>query len=159
MGARRRRQTHDELAPLARPATVDADVAVVELDEAADESQADTQSSLGTVQRSIGLGKEIEDARKHLGAQANAVVAHSHNRFVALEIRGQDNLAAPIRVLGGVVQQVRNNLARRVGSPSSHTGSAGKKESSSWPLFSIKGREVSTACRRIVVSSTGTLRR
>ena len=53
--------------------------------------------------------------------------------------------AARLGVLGGVVQQVGEDLLQPGGSASSGTGSSGSETVSSWPRASISGRAVSTA--------------
>ena len=56
-----------------RPSLPRFDSPAVHLNEAADELQADPQTSLRVSQGSFGLSEHLEDVGQHLGRNANAV--------------------------------------------------------------------------------------
>ena len=45
-----------------------------------------------------------------VGGDADAGVLHRHHHVASLPLRAQPDVAPPVRVLGGVVQQVREHL-------------------------------------------------
>jgi hypothetical protein len=76
----------------------------------ADYRQADAEASrrpFGPIRR---LSEQIEDARQHLRGDADAVVSHAHHDFAFLPGRVQPDLAVFVGVLGGVAQQVGQDL-------------------------------------------------
>ena len=58
----------------------------------------------------IDLDEHLENARQHFGRNAGASVLHANYDFRAFAPRYQGNLATGRRVLGGVVQQIRQHL-------------------------------------------------
>ena len=81
-------------------------------DEAAHDGQPQSQAAVRPIERLPLLHEDLEDARLHLGRDADSVVAHpdQHPSFPQL---GGDGDAAPLgRVLGGVRQQVRHHLGQ-----------------------------------------------
>src|SRR5512135_2392590 len=65
-----------ELAPLALPGAGSGDAPVVHLDEAPHQGESDPESPLAAVERAVGLGEQVEDARQQLGRDADPVVAY-----------------------------------------------------------------------------------
>ena len=82
----------------------------MQLDEASDERQADPQAALRPIQRLVGLHEEVEDVLLHLRRDADAGVADPQHGLVVLAGQADRDPAARLGVLGGVVQQVRDDL-------------------------------------------------
>ena len=111
------RQADDELAPLARPVAAGLDAPAVQLDQPLDQRQADAEPALRPHQRRFRLREHLEDARQHLGGDADAVVLDRHDHVAPLPLGTQPDAAAFLGVLGGVVEQVGEHLGQphRVG--------------------------------------------
>ena len=107
----------------------------------------------------VDLREHVEDVGQLVGGDADAVVPHRHHDVAALTLGGQGDLAAAVRVLGGVVQQVRRTPGP-AGSGRRPRRSAGSGTStvSSCPSASMSGRLVSTAASITAASSTRSLR-
>ncbi len=104
------RQADDEIAAMTGTLALDGDGAAVQLGQAADERQADTQAALGPVERLVDLDEEVEDVPLHLGGDPDAGVPYGQDGFVALSCQGDRNSASRLGVLGGVIQQIRDDL-------------------------------------------------
>ena len=76
------RQADGELAAAAQAVAFDRDAAAVHLDQLADDGQADAQAALRAIERLIDLREQLEDARQHLGGNADAGVLHLEHRLV-----------------------------------------------------------------------------
>ena len=96
--------------PCPSPSLRRVDAAAVHLDQAADQGQADAEPPLGAVERAVGLGEQVEDAREQLRGDPDAGVADPDDRLVALSAGLQRDPAPRLGVLGGVVQQVGEDL-------------------------------------------------
>ena len=108
------RKADDEGTPRAQAVTLGRDCSPVHLDQPLHQREADTQAPR---LRLPALGEHIEDARQHLGWDADAGVPHRHDGFVSSSLPDQPDAAAPRGVLGGVVQEIRHRLGqpRQVG--------------------------------------------
>ena len=78
--------------------------------EPRDEREANAQAALGTIERRVRLHEEVEDARQHVGADADARVPHADDRVWTLALDGDGDTASRRRVLRGVAQQVLEHL-------------------------------------------------
>ena len=76
------------------------------------EREADAQAPRRAVQRAIGLREQVEDLRQELFIDPYAVVAHADLGMVLLASVFAPDLdaASRVRVLGGVVEQVDEDL-------------------------------------------------
>ena len=106
------RQADDELAAHAVTVAPGLDGAAVHLDQALDQREADAQAALRPFERPIYLGKHLEDPRQHVGRDADAGIAHAHHGVASLALDGERDLAAALGVLGGVVEQVGDDLCQ-----------------------------------------------
>ena len=107
----------DELAPLAGAVARRGDGAAVQLGERPDERQADAQPALRAGERAVGLGEEVEHPREQLRRDADPVVPHPEDDLVPLDPGDELDAAPGRRVLGGVGQEVDEDLLQpgRVG--------------------------------------------
>ena len=82
------RHFHNELASYIQPfrGAVCFDCAAVQLDDAMHQAQPDPQPALGSVQRTIGLREQVEDARQEFFIDADAVVAHPNQRVILMMV-------------------------------------------------------------------------
>ena len=85
--------------------------------------QSDAEPALRTVRRAFRLGEQVEHLRQQAGVDADAVVFHAQPHARAVMRRAENDRAAVWRVLGGVVEQVRDHLHQAGGVPV-HLGSA-----------------------------------
>ena len=111
-------QVHDEFAAQAPARAVRLHPAAVQLHQAAHQTQADAQAALRPLQRTVFLREQVEDVRQHFGVDAGTVVLHAHEDAILVPaFRREDDLPAVRGVLGGVVEQVGENLRqpRRIG--------------------------------------------
>ena len=111
------READDELAAPAHAVAGGGDAPAVQLDQAPDQGQADPQPPLAAVERAVGLGEQVEDAREQLRGDPDAGVADPDERLVPLAPGLERDPAPRLGVLGGVVQQVGEDLLQpgRVG--------------------------------------------
>ena len=82
----------------------------MQLHETPNQRQADPEPPLCPAMRPIDLGEHVEHARQVRRRDADAVVAHRHDRPSVLDGRRQPDAAVRLRVLRRVVQQVRKDL-------------------------------------------------
>ncbi|MCY1213798.1 hypothetical protein D9M72_255950 [compost metagenome] len=82
----------------------------MQLDQALDQRQADAQPALRGLRRAADLHEHLEDRAQHVGCKAGAVVAHLDHRDALLRAQHDADRSAGRRVLGGVVEQVREHL-------------------------------------------------
>ena len=104
------RQPHDELRSPARTVAARGDRPAVQLDEAADERESDSEPSLGAVERPLDLREEVEHPWDHLGGDPDAGVAHTNHDVASIAVRGHEDPAALPGVLRRVVQEVADDL-------------------------------------------------
>ncbi len=102
----------------------------MQLDQPLDQRQADAQPALRPHQRPLRLRENLEDARQHLGHDADAVVLDRHDHVAPLPLGGQPDATAILGVLGGVVEQVGEHLGQphRVGLQVDRLGRQGDGE-------------------------------
>ena len=101
---------HDELRALPQAVAPHLDAAAVELDEAPHDREPDAEAPLGPVERPLGLREGLEDARDHLGRDADPAVAHVQHRLLADALGAHLDPPARLRVLDRVGQQVDQHL-------------------------------------------------
>jgi hypothetical protein len=65
----------------------------VHLDQGTHQAQADAESAARALRGAVDLGEEVEDARQHVGRDADAAVAHPDHQSSALLLGGQPDLA------------------------------------------------------------------
>ena len=76
------------------------------------EGEADPQAALGPVQGAVGLSEEVEDPREHVGVDSHAVVSNPEDHFIPLSLDREPNATAFRSVLGGIVEQVQEDLGQ-----------------------------------------------
>ena len=103
-------QADGELAPLAGALARGRDAPAVHLDELLDERQADPEPALGAGQRAVPLGEEVEDAGQQLGRDADARVPDLDDDVRPLAAGRERDAAPGVGVLGGVGQEVDEDL-------------------------------------------------
>src|SRR4029434_1342604 len=91
--------------------------AAVQLDEVADQRQSDAKPSGRALDAIVRLDEHVEDLGQHARFDADAAVFDAARHRLVFPCGGQGNAATAGRVLGGVVEQVGDDLceARRVG--------------------------------------------
>ena len=105
-------QAHHELAPLTRSRTLGFNAASVHLDQPLHQHQPDAEPALCAIQGEIDLHKHIKDSRQHLPGNAGAVIPDANSDpFVVAPGRHPD-VPARTGVLGGIVQQVGEDLSQ-----------------------------------------------
>ena len=100
----------DELAPLAGAVARRGDGAAVQLGERPDERQPDARAPLRAGERAVALGEEVEHPREQLGRDADPVVPDADDDLVPLDPGDELDAAPGRRVLGGVGQEVHEDL-------------------------------------------------
>ncbi len=68
-----------------------------------------------SIERLLLLGERFEDVRQRVAVDTNSVVPHQQNHVAALDPGFDRDLASRLRVLGGVGQQVRDDLGKSRG--------------------------------------------
>ena len=104
------RQAHREHAALSRPVAVGVDLAALHFKQAAHQGQAYAYAALGHAGSLRRLGEQVEDARQDIGRHAAAVIRDGDQHLGALAPRPQADFPATVGVLGGVAQQVGDDL-------------------------------------------------
>ncbi len=104
------RQVDAELGTLADTGTVRLDMAVVQLDQALHQRQADAEAALVAIERAFALLEQVEHTRQQIGLDAHPVVAHGEHRRALLDRDRDVNAAALGGVLVGVAEQVVDHL-------------------------------------------------
>ncbi len=82
----------------------------MQLDQAANESQADSEAAAGAVERMVGLHEKIEDLVLHVGRDADSVVAYLQHGAPVQGTQRDGDPATGLGVLRGVGEQVRDDL-------------------------------------------------
>ena len=87
------------------------------LGERFDHGQPDAQAPLGSGQRAVSLGEELEDVRQKLGPDPLPSVAYADHDFAISPLGTQADVASLFRILDRVREQIRDDLLqpRRVG--------------------------------------------
>jgi hypothetical protein len=91
------------------------DAAAMQLGEAAHECQPDAQPALRTIEGRRDLREHLEDIGQVLGFDADAGVANGDHRLVAFTLHAEPDVPAARRVLGGIVEQVEDDLCKARG--------------------------------------------
>ena len=86
------------------------DAPLMQLDQALDECEPDTQSALAAIEAALALHEELEHARQELGLDAAAVVLHGDGGEALAGHGGEPDAPAFTGVLGSVVQEVGDHL-------------------------------------------------
>ncbi len=87
----------------------------MQLDEGADERQADAEAAVAALERGFDLGEHVEDMPKHLTGDANTRVADLYDDVAALPFAAEPDSAAAFGVLGGVGEEVCEDLREPCG--------------------------------------------
>src|SRR5437762_59041 len=87
------------------PATATA----VHLHEALDQRQPDAQSAGGAIVRVLRLHEQLEDARQHVAANADAGVLDANDDLVLAALDAERDGPAALRIFGRVVEQIRHH--------------------------------------------------
>jgi len=103
-------QPHDEFASLAGPLARRSHAAAVLINETMHECEADTETALSAVQRTVDLREQIEDRTEHVRGNADARVANSDHRGAVFLREAEGDISAGIGVFRGVSQEVRDDL-------------------------------------------------
>jgi hypothetical protein len=82
----------------------------VELDDALDQRETETQPVLRTRQRSFPPLEWLEDARQQVGIDADTRIANADHEVTALASDVQTDLAGSVAVLRGVHEQIADRL-------------------------------------------------
>ena len=80
------------------------------VDESASERESDTEAAVGAVRGRVALREEIEDPRQPFLRDADAAVSHANLDHIAGPSGGDVDLAAGLGELGGIVQDVGQDL-------------------------------------------------
>ena len=84
----------------------------MQFNESLDERETDSQSALRPGQRAFGLHEEIKDLRQQSRINADAGIAHADDDLRIFPLAGQPNAASLVRILGGVQQEIADNLGQ-----------------------------------------------
>ena len=111
------RQPDGKRGAVPEPFALDGDAAAVHFGQLSGQGETDAEPAFGAIERAVGLGEQVEHAAAHFGRQADAVVGDADH---GLAVFGESaDLDAPAfgRVLGGVGEQVGDDLlgARGIG--------------------------------------------
>ncbi len=112
---RPQRQPHDEGRPLPLSRALDLGRAAVQLDQVADDRQAEPEPAVGAGDRPVGLAEAVEDVRQEVGADADAGVGHPDDGVAPLLAQADLDPARPGGELDGVGEQVPDHLLQPVG--------------------------------------------
>ena len=66
--------------------------------------------ALRTIQRPIGLSKEVEDVRQKFRSNANPGIADPNDRLSAFLLNGEPDMTTFVRILRGIVEQIDDDL-------------------------------------------------
>ena len=111
------RHLNRELAARAGPTAAGFEGTAVQLDQSLGQRQPDAEAALRPLYRRSHLGEQPEDVRQMFGGDADAGVSHRDHCLAAPPLGGQPDVTGLLGVLGGVVQQVGEDLGQpdRVG--------------------------------------------
>ncbi len=86
--------------------------AVVQVHQSLHQAESDAESAFDLIDGGLSLRENLEDARQHLGLDPDAFICNANDRLCAFEIGIQPNHSVRFRILGGVGQQVGNDLRK-----------------------------------------------
>jgi len=104
------RQRHHKSAPLVQAFAGAGNLTAVQVDQGFYQGQAQTQATLRPVGRAFSLGKKIKHPQLQFRRHANAIVLDDQGHVLFMNLGAQLNDATRWRELGGVVEQVGQNL-------------------------------------------------
>ena len=84
--------------------------AAMHFDDSLDQSEANTQATLGAGDAVIGLSKKVEDVGQHACGYTNTVVPNAKGNGIWRRINAQLDPSTGVRVLGGIIEQIGNDL-------------------------------------------------
>src|SRR5918995_1197571 len=93
------RQTNNKFAALARAFASSLDVPAMHFDQAANQSEPDTQPTLSLTGRVFDLHEHLEDTGQHIRQDADAAIANRDHYIVALALRAQPDSSSGIGIL------------------------------------------------------------
>src|SRR5204862_6815353 len=121
-------KAYDELAPRAAAFTLRLDRAAVQLDQSAHEREADSQATLGAVERRAALHEQVEHEGQDVAGDPFAVVADADLHLLAAVRQDgtHPDVSGMRRELEGIVDEIADHLLQphRVGEP--HHGRRGQ---------------------------------
>src|SRR5688572_3127327 len=79
-------------------------------DQAANQSEPDAQPALSSAGRVLDLREHFKDTGQHIRQDADAAIADRDHYTVALAPRGEPDSSCGIGILGGIIEEVRNDL-------------------------------------------------
>ena len=94
----------------------------MKLDEAPDDRESDAETAMGAVERSVGLGEEIEYARQRRRVDSPAVVGDFEKRRIPVRAKPHADPPAGLGVLGRVLEEIRHDLREPHRIPLDRTG-------------------------------------
>src|SRR5690242_19144187 len=104
------RQAHHEFDALAGTGAMRVDARAMALDELAHEREPDAEPARRPVHDGLELREEREESRLRFRGETDAVVPDGEHRFGALAPRLELDAAAGVRVLGGIGEEVDEDL-------------------------------------------------
>ncbi len=104
------RQAHRELASAAGTVARRDHAPAVQLDQIAHQREADAQPALRMPSARMALRKHVENVRQRIGRDSGAIVVHRDHHVLTFAARAQRDAAARCGVLGGIVEQVGEDL-------------------------------------------------
>ena len=104
------RQPHLEVAALSGAGAAREHRAAVQFRQPLHQRQTDAQAAFGAAQCHLGLREHAEQRDHAVGRETDAVVRDGHHQLLAFDARAQRNASARVGVLGGVGEQVRQQL-------------------------------------------------
>ena len=103
-------QPDDEGCAFPEPVALGMDAAPVQLDQALDQGQAESQSSLAAVQSVIGLHEGLEQTRDRIRGHADAIVDHANDGLTCLCRDGNMRVPSARSELRCILQKVSDDL-------------------------------------------------
>src|SRR5438309_5315885 len=116
------RDTDQELSAVSGAIAQRLDRTPVQLDEPANQRQADPKAAARASAGLRTLHEELERVLPQILCQAGAVVLHADDEVVAVHMGAYQDPAANVGVLGGVVQQIGEDLREPGGIGEEHHG-------------------------------------
>ena len=98
-------------AALPEPLALRRDLAAMQLRQLLGQGQPYPQAALGTVEPALALPEEIEDMGEQIRGNADAVVTNTDDGPVVFGLRLELDPATLGRVLGGIVEEVGEDLS------------------------------------------------
>jgi hypothetical protein len=110
----RERQTQADFGAAAWPVAMRFHAALMHFDDRLDERQSDAEPGIGPFRRAIDPCKHLKDAVEHIGRNADSAIADGYQDVARVAACGKPNISAARRVLGGIVEQIRQDLREAV---------------------------------------------